>query len=245
MGECAVTSILANNSLVAPEREVGAMKTGPLAAPLRGACRPSLAGAALALLWGVLFALASTSSPAGTSPAALQEFSFHHDNVLGTSLDLLLLAADAETAEAGEQAVLHEVERLRRIPIRPARLAVVELLRSQFGAVGAVDTFEIEEDSLRIVFRGPGRQGEAHVKRDTGEAEVVSESHGVVGRLTDLHKGKYAGAAWGAIIDGVSGLLLVVSLALWLSLQRRRWLGMIVLALRFALSVGIYLAFVP
>src|SRR5262249_46235774 len=112
----------------------------------------------------------------------------------------------------------------------PDKLAVVERLRSQFGAVGAVDTFEIEEDSLRIVFRGPGRQSEAHVKRDSGEAEVVSESHGAVGRLTDLHKGKYAGAAWGAIIDGVSGLLLVVSmtgLALWLSLQRRRRLGMI------------------
>ena len=42
-------------------------------------------------------------------------FSFHHEGVLGTSLDLQVVAADAQQAAAAESAVLAEIERMRKI----------------------------------------------------------------------------------------------------------------------------------
>lgn len=56
--------------------------------------------------------LASTAAGAGFAP---REFHFRHDFILGTSLDLTVFASDAGAAEACEDAVLGEVERLRRI----------------------------------------------------------------------------------------------------------------------------------
>jgi len=42
-------------------------------------------------------------------------FAFHHEGVLGTSLDLQIAAADAQQASAAEAAVLAEIERMRKI----------------------------------------------------------------------------------------------------------------------------------
>lgn len=42
-------------------------------------------------------------------------FAFHHEGVLGTSLDLQVAAADAQQAAAAESAVLAEIERMRKI----------------------------------------------------------------------------------------------------------------------------------
>ena len=47
--------------------------------------------------------------------AAAEPFRFHHEDVLGTSLDLQVSAADARQAGAVETAVLDEIERLRKI----------------------------------------------------------------------------------------------------------------------------------
>lgn len=44
-----------------------------------------------------------------------QLLQFHHEGVLGTSLDLQVLAADAEQGSAVESAILDEIERLRKI----------------------------------------------------------------------------------------------------------------------------------
>lgn len=49
------------------------------------------------------------------APAVPQEFSFHRDHVLGTSLDLTFVAPDEATAEAAEQTALAEIERLRMV----------------------------------------------------------------------------------------------------------------------------------
>lgn len=43
------------------------------------------------------------------------EFSFHHEDVLGTSLDLIVCARNTTEAERAERTVLDEIERLRRI----------------------------------------------------------------------------------------------------------------------------------
>jgi hypothetical protein len=128
------------------------------------------------------------------------------------------------------------------------RLAIVEKLRADFGATGALDSFEEAEEELRIAFRGPGRQTDAVIQREDGDTHVVCESHGLMGHLTDLHRGQATGAAWSLIIDGFSILLLFVSLTglvLWISLQRRRRLGLIILTLSFVVCAGVYLMFVP
>jgi thiamine biosynthesis lipoprotein ApbE len=44
-----------------------------------------------------------------------QLFNFHHEGVLGTSLDLQVQAVDAQKASAVETAILDEIERLRKI----------------------------------------------------------------------------------------------------------------------------------
>ena len=44
-----------------------------------------------------------------------QIFKFHHDNILGTSLDLVVSATDAQQAAGAETVVLDEIERLRKI----------------------------------------------------------------------------------------------------------------------------------
>jgi thiamine biosynthesis lipoprotein ApbE len=57
----------------------------------------------------------------GSGPAApadvpkASEFAFHRDHVIGTSLDLCVVAPDESTAEGAELTVLIEIERLRRI----------------------------------------------------------------------------------------------------------------------------------
>jgi len=55
-------------------------------------------------------------SPEGGPPArTLEEFYFHHDHVIGTSLDVWAVAPDETAATACETAILDEIERLRRI----------------------------------------------------------------------------------------------------------------------------------
>jgi hypothetical protein len=101
------------------------------------------------------------------------------------------------------------------------RLAVVERLRADFGAVGAVDSFEEEDEALRIVFRRPGWRGEASVKRADGHVELTTEARGTAALLTDLHKGAYAGSGWKWMIDATAILLVLGSLTgliLWISL---------------------------
>ena len=52
---------------------------------------------------------------AGTAPATAEDFVFHHENVMGTSLELHLQAHRAEAASLAEARVLAEVDRLAKI----------------------------------------------------------------------------------------------------------------------------------
>jgi hypothetical protein len=131
------------------------------------------------------------------------------------------------------------------------KLAVAERLRKDFAASGEVDTFEEEEDDsrrVRVVFKGPGRRVEALVQVEDGKTTVSYESRGLVGLLTDLHRGKSTGRAWGLVIDGVCVLLLVISatgLVLWSSLRSRGKFGALVFLVGAAASVAVYVLWVP
>jgi thiamine biosynthesis lipoprotein len=50
-----------------------------------------------------------------SSEAATEEFYFHHDHILGTSLDVWMVARPEEDVEKIESAILAEIERLRQV----------------------------------------------------------------------------------------------------------------------------------
>jgi hypothetical protein len=131
----------------------------------------------------------------------------------------------------------------------PDKLAIVELLRKDFGASGVMDSFDAkDEDSVRVVFKSPGMQFEAVVQRADGMATMTRTSRGFAGLVTDLHRGKATGLAWGLIIDSVCVLLLIIAttgLILWQSLRGRARHGLAVMLLGAAISVVVYFAFVP
>jgi hypothetical protein len=130
----------------------------------------------------------------------------------------------------------------------PDKLAVVELLRKDYGASGTLDSFAEEGDSFRVVFKAPGRRVEAAIERDTGAAEVTSETRGFAGIILDLHRGKATGSVWSLVIDAVAGVLLLVSgsgLILWWSLRGRGRYGLLVVGLGVVLGVVVFFTFVP
>ena len=131
----------------------------------------------------------------------------------------------------------------------PDKLAIVEKLRKDFGATGAMDSFEIEEDRLHVVFKSPGRRTEATLQRADGHTEVELESHGFGGRLAELHRGTEAGPGWRwVVIDGTAVVLLITSftgLILWCLVPKWRPLGLIALAVCLVLCGVVYLVLVP
>ena len=63
----------------------------------------------------IYFALASCWLCGAAASDAAQTYGFHHDYVLGTSLDLIVTTGSAKEAEAVEQSVLKTIERLRGV----------------------------------------------------------------------------------------------------------------------------------
>jgi hypothetical protein len=122
----------------------------------------------------------------------------------------------------------------------PDKLAVVELLRKDYGAVGLVSSFETDDDQLRIVFKRPGTEVEAIIKREDGEATVTKQTRGVNAILLDLHRGKSTGVVWSWVIDVVCVALVVMAgtgLVLFSSLKSRGRLGLLLLGAGLAASV--------
>ncbi len=130
----------------------------------------------------------------------------------------------------------------------PDRLMVVETLRSEFGALGAVTTFDAEAEAVRVELRGPGRRTEAEIDRATGMTTVTVERRGMIIRLDDLHRGKDSGRAWSLVLDISSVLLFVGSLTgllMLFTLPRRRRLGVITMIAGAAVCLVVYLVWVP
>src|SRR5438132_957819 len=66
----------------------------------------------------VLATMLAGSALLATIPSAAvlpREFWFHHSHVLGTSLDIAVVASEPADAERAETIILAEIERLRRI----------------------------------------------------------------------------------------------------------------------------------
>src|ERR1700722_2044598 len=67
------------------------------------------------LLCGTFTWLVLASHQDGAVKPKSQEFFFHRDHIIGTSLDLWITAHDESSADEAQQAILDEIERLRRI----------------------------------------------------------------------------------------------------------------------------------
>lgn len=130
----------------------------------------------------------------------------------------------------------------------PSEAAIVGILRKNWGATGALNSFEIQDDEVRAVFKSPGRRFEAVIHRPDGHMEMTSESRGLSKRLTELHRGADAGPVWGLVIDVTAVVLMLVSLTgltLWLLIAKWRRLGLVCVG-TCTLACGIiYFFFVP
>lgn len=130
----------------------------------------------------------------------------------------------------------------------PDPLAVVENLRKDFGATGAVDSFEIDDDQVTVVFKSPARRVQAVVDRRNGRAEVMLESRGPAAHLAELHRGTEAGSAWRLVIDAIAVVQIIGALTgvlLWCLVPRWRPLGLAALAVCAVACGLVYLLLVP
>jgi hypothetical protein len=130
----------------------------------------------------------------------------------------------------------------------PDKLMVVEKLRSDFGAIGAVSTFDVDESSLHIELKGPGRHTEADVDRKSGKLTLKVERRGMLMRLDDLHRGKDTGVPWRWVLDASAVLLFLGSLSgilIWWALPRRRKWGVAALIGGTVAVAAVYYWMVP
>jgi len=130
----------------------------------------------------------------------------------------------------------------------PDKLAIVEALRNDYGAVGAVDSIEVDPDQIRVVFKRAGTRVDASIQRETGKAEVLCETRGLVGLFLDLHRGKSTGSAWSLIIDLVCIALFVVAttgIIVWWSLKGRGRYGGLIVLVGTAVGLAVYHLWVP
>ena len=72
----------------------------------------------------------------------------------------------------------------------PDKLMIVEHLRSDYGAIDAVSTFDDDPTSFHIELKGPGRHTEADIERATGKLKLSVEHRGMLMRLDDRVIGK-------------------------------------------------------
>jgi uncharacterized protein len=107
----------------------------------------------------------------------------------------------------------------------PAKLEIVEALRSRHGVGGSLSDFRIEEDQLAISFKGPAYLADAAVDRATGNYDLTITTMGFVALLNDLHKGRDTGRGWAWVIDVSAALLALASatgmVLLWFVYKRR------------------------
>ena len=130
----------------------------------------------------------------------------------------------------------------------PDKLAIVEKLRKDFGATGAMDSFEVEDDRLTISFKSPGRHTDVTIQRADGHAEVVAGIVRVQWALRGssprdgcragvaLHHRCDCGAVAGHMRDG---------LLLWCLVPKWRPLGLAAMAVCCVLCAVIYFVLVP
>ena len=130
----------------------------------------------------------------------------------------------------------------------PAKLEIVERLRSANKLHGAVSDFRVDDDQITVSFKAPGYMADAAIDRRSNRYDVVEVRNGFIAVINDLHKGRDAGKGWSMLIDASAVLLTLVSLSgllLLFFVYKRRTSGLILAALGGLICYLVYLRFVP
>lgn len=128
------------------------------------------------------------------------------------------------------------------------KLAIVEKLRASDGVRGALASFDDLPDALSLRFESPGQVFNIEISKADGKTRINNEIHSLWALLGNLHTGRSAGAGWKWVLDITAGLVAiacVTGLILWITLPKRRKLGIIALAIGIVGTVVIYWICVP
>lgn len=125
---------------------------------------------------------------------------------------------------------------------------IAATLRSRLHVNGPASNYSVRADEIDVTFSAPGRRTQAIINRTTGVVEVTTESHGLMGRIGDLHRGSESGAVWKGLID-ITAVLLIASaltgIVTLVALPRRRRVGITAGFAAAIVIAVIYFAFVP
>ena len=127
------------------------------------------------------------------------------------------------------------------------KLHIVEYLRETHHIRATVGDLWIDENEIRVPFRGPAFAADAVISRDKGTYELTSTSAGFVGFINALHQGRDTSQVWSVVIDVAAVLLTLVSLTgmvLLLYLKKRRFSGLLVAAMGLLLAYFMYKLFI-
>jgi hypothetical protein len=127
-------------------------------------------------------------------------------------------------------------------------LHIVERLRQDFHITGAMTSYDDLGDSIEVAFKDPGQLWNVEINKAAGDAKIHVEAFNFIAVIDNLHRGRYTGPAWHWVID-ISALLIVVAcftgVVLWLTLPKRRKLGLAAVALGVLGTLIIYIMLVP
>ena len=122
-------------------------------------------------------------------------------------------------------------------------------LRMHEGAKGERSSFEDEGESVRVQFTGSGRTTDYSVAKADGKIEEHFEIRSAWALMADLHKGKGTGDPWRFWIIDMTAILLVFAcvtgVILWISLPKRRTLGIVALVASIVLCAAGYFLLLP
>lgn len=91
-------------------------------------------------------------------------------------------------------------------------LSISELMRSEYGVHGDVDSFDTTNGEASIAYKSAGYAADVFVDVETGTFELTVEQQGWVAVLNDLHKGRDTDSSWKWAIDVAGGFLVAIAL---------------------------------
>jgi hypothetical protein len=130
----------------------------------------------------------------------------------------------------------------------PAKLEIVEYLRSTHAIHGALSDFRVDDQECVVSFKGPAYAADAFIDVASGSYRISQTYHGLVALVNDLHKGRDSGPVWSAVIDISAVLMAIISLTglvLLFYLKLRRASGVVIALAGAIVVVALYRLWVP
>ncbi|BCU63244.1 hypothetical protein F941_02709 [Acinetobacter bouvetii DSM 14964 = CIP 107468] len=120
--------------------------------------------------------------------------------------------------------------------------ALLAYVRQKEAIVGRYQSSEVLDGEVMIRLESPAGSTDVWALLDTGEVEITQKPASAVSLISDLHRGKNAGAAWSWLIDISAILILALSLAgyiLFLSIKSRLVQNLLLTAASLAVLIAL------